>query len=93
MKMGSIVHLKCKKDDHLAPITCGLGNFTMTSTYLQFIHIVQNQYIKDVLLNLKQKFSNIYGNHLGTVSAFEYQTPHNKCGELVFTHMQLSLVG
>ena len=25
--------------------------------------------------------------------AFEYQTPDNKCGELVFTHMQLSLVG
>ena len=61
--------------------------------YLHFIHIVQNQYIKDVLFNLKQKFSNIYGNHLGTVSAFEYQTPYNKCGELVFTHMQLSLVG
>ena len=41
----------------------------------------------------KKKCSKSYGNHLGTVSAFEYQTPHNKCGELVFTHMQLSLVG
>ena len=28
-----------------------------------------------------------------TVSAFVYQIPYNKCGELVFTHMQLSLVG
>ena len=40
-----------------------------------------------------KKCSRLYGNRLGTVSAFEYQTLENKCGELVFTHMQLSLVG
>ena len=93
MEMGSIVHLKCKKDDHLAPITCGLGNFTMTSTYLQFIHIVQNQYIKDVLFDLKKNVQNHMEITPALSLAFEYQTLDNKCGELVFTHMQLSLVG
>ena len=86
MEMGSIVHLKCKKDDHLAPITCGLGNFTMTSTYLQFIHIV-------VLFDLKKNVQNHMEITPALSLAFEYQTPDNKCGELVFTHMQLSLVG
>ena len=32
----SIVDLKCKKEDHLVPITCGSGGFTMTSIFTSF---------------------------------------------------------
>ena len=86
---SSIVDLKCKKEDHLAPIICGLGSFIMTSILASLTLFKIN--ISKMFCSTWKKCSRLYGKGLGTV--FEYQTPDNKCGELVFTHMQLSLVG